>query len=309
MAHWAAMSTTDVSSTRRAPLRLGAVFPQTEIGTDPAAIRAYVEAVEAAGYDYLCVFDHVLGANPNRPGGWSGPYTHETPFHEVMVLLGWIAALTTRLELVTEVLVLPQRQTALVAKQATEIAILSGGRLRLGIGIGWNAVEYESLGMDFRDRGRRVEEQIEVMRRLWREPLVRFQGRWHSIPDAGLNPLPPGGSIPLWMGGTADPALRRAARLAEGWMSTVPVGEALEGRLAVLRSALAEAGRDPERFGIAGRVAWRGDRQAVLADLDRWREVGATHCSVNTMGAGLGTPADHAAVLADVADAWRARQG
>lgn len=285
---------------------LGAVFPQTEIGNDVSALRAYVHAVEAAEYDYVCVFDHVLGASPERPVPLGGPYSHVHPFHEVMVLLGWMAALSHRLELVTEVLVLPQRQTALVAKQAAEIAVLSGGRLRLGVGIGWNHVEFEALGMDFHTRGRRLEEQVEVLRRLWRDPLVRFEGRWHRIEDAGLNPLPPGGTIPLWMGGTADAALRRAARLADGWMSSLPLGDRLEERLATLRAALAETGRDPKGFGVAGRVAWRGDPAAVVADLRAWQALGATHCSVNTMGAGLATPADHAAALEAVATHWRA---
>src|ERR1700730_17841842 len=159
-------------------MKLGAIFPQTESSTDPGALREYVQAVEAIGYAHLGLYDHVLGASPDRPGGWRGPYTHEDLFHEVMVVLGYIAAITTRIELVTEILVLPQRQAARVAKQAAEVDLLSGGRLRLGVGLGWNRVEMEALGMDFTTRGRRSEEQIEVMRRLWTEPLVDFKGEF-----------------------------------------------------------------------------------------------------------------------------------
>ncbi|TMC50603.1 MAG: LLM class F420-dependent oxidoreductase [Chloroflexi bacterium] len=285
-------------------MELGVVFPQTEIGNDRAVIRDYATGVEGAGYDFLVAFDHVLGANPDRPGGWAGPYTHRTPFHEVFVLFGFIAALTSRLELATEVLILPQRQTALVAKQAAEVDVLSGGRLRLGVGLGWNPIEYEALGQNFHDRGRRIEEQVEVLRRLWAEELVTHQGRWHSIPDAGLNPLPVRRSIPIWMGGTAEPALRRVARLADGWMINMPLGPEMEAALESMRGFLREQSRDPAAFGIAGRVSLSDGAEAVLAALRRWRELGATHASVTTMRAGLSGAAAHIEALLALKRAW-----
>jgi probable F420-dependent oxidoreductase len=287
-------------------MQLGAIFPQTEIGDDPTVIRSYAAAVETAGYGHLSVYDHVLGADPDRPGGWAGPYTHRTPFHEVFVLLAHLAAITDRVELVTEVLVLPQRQTALVAKQAAEIDLLSGGRLRLGVGIGWNTVEFEALGEDFATRGKRVEEQIEVLRLLWSRELVTFHGRFHHITAAGINPLPPNRSIPVWIGGAAEVALRRAARLADGLMLNVPVKTAAE-QIALVRGLVTEAGGDPAAFGISGRVTLWDDTDAVLARLREWEALGATHVSVNTMGTGL-APEEHAERLADFAKVWRSRQ-
>ena len=195
-------------------MQIGVVFPQTEIGNDPAAIRDYAQTAEGLGFSHVLAYDHVLGANPQRPGGWSGPYTYLTPFHEVFVLFGYLAAVTHKLGLAAGVIILPQRQTALVAKQAASLDVLSGGRLRLGIGLGWNEVEYTSLNENFHNRGKRIEEQVVLMRRLWTEPLVDFKGKWHTIPDAGLNPLPVQRPIPVWFGGSAEAALRRSlARL------------------------------------------------------------------------------------------------
>ncbi|MGH7747889.1 MAG: LLM class F420-dependent oxidoreductase, partial [Candidatus Dormibacteria bacterium] len=246
-----------------------------------------------------------LGADPDRPGGLNGPYTYKTPFHEVFVLLAHLAAITERVELVTEVLVLSQRQTALVAKQTAEIDLLAGSRLRLGVGIGWNAVEFEALGEDFTTRGRRIEEQIEVLRLLWSRDLVTFHGRFHDISAAGINPLPPRRDIPVWMGGSAEPAIRRAARLADGLMLQVPVKTAA-AQIDLVKGMVAEAGRDPETFGISGRVTLWDDTDAVLARLREWESLGATHVSVNTMGAGL-APEEHAERLADFARVWQAR--
>lgn len=197
-------------------MRIGVVFPQTEIGQDPAVIRDYAQAVESMGFTHLLAFDSVVGANPDRPGGWDSPYTYQHAFHEPFVLFGFCAAVTRRIELVTGVIILPQRQTALVAKQAAEVDVLSGGRLRLGIGVGWNTVEFEALGEYFGNRGKRVEEQLEVMRRLWTQELVTFEGQWHRVPDAGIRPLPVQRPIPIWMGGDSDAVIRRAARLADG---------------------------------------------------------------------------------------------
>ncbi len=290
-------------------MQIGAVFPQTESGDDAADLRNYVTAVEEAGFEFLAAFDHVLGANPERSGGWTGPYTYHHLFHEPLVFFGWVSAFTVRLGLATEILVLPQRQTALVAKQAAEVAVLSGGRLRLGVGLGWNAIEYEALGTSFRDRGARIEEQIGLLRQLWANDLVELDGRWHRIPDAGIRPRPPGGTVPVWMGGMSEPARRRIARIADGWMLNGRVGGETVGRVGEMRAWVGEAGRDPAAFGIAGRAQWTGVIGDVVAQLRTWRELGATHVSVNTMGTGLSRLTEHAAVLRKILDAWRDSEG
>jgi probable F420-dependent oxidoreductase len=288
-------------------MQIGAILPQTEIGDDPAVIRRWAAAVETAGYGHLSVYDHVLGADPGHHGDLGGPYTYNTPFHEVLVLLAHLAAITERIELVTEVLVLPQRQTALVAKQVAEIDLLSSGRMRLGVGIGWNAVEFEALGEDFHTRGRRIEEQIEVLRRLWADELVTVEGRFHRITAAGINPLPPRRGIPVWIGGMAEPALRRAARIADGVMLGVAAKDAAE-TVERVRAMAAEAGRDPATFGISGRITLWEDTGAVMERLRLWEGLGATYLSVNTMGTALGmAPEGHAERLAEFAALWRAR--
>ena len=201
-------------------LRLGAVFPTSDIGDDPVAIRDFAQGVEELGLDHLITYDHVLGADhADRDPPLTGPYTERDAFHEPFVLFGYLAAVTRRLELVVGVLVLPQRQTALVAKQAAEVALLSEGRLRLGIGSGWNWVEYDGLGMPYRSRAGRLEEQVDVLRRLWAEPLVTVHGQHHDIERAGILPMP-GQPIPIWFGGGAEPQLRRAARLGDGFIAS-----------------------------------------------------------------------------------------
>ncbi len=280
-------------------MHLGVVFPQTEIGTDPAVIRDYAQAVEQAGYHHLLVFDHVLGALPERfEGGnlrFRPPYTHESTFHEPMVLFGYLAAITRRLELVTGILILPQRQTALVAKQAAEVDVLTGGRLRLGVGIGWNFTEYEALNEDFHTRGRRVEEQIAVLRRLWTEPVVTFTGRWHHLDRVGINPLPVQRPIPIWMGGMAEAVLKRVARLADGWFPQfTPSSEEGRAMLERLRGYIRAAGRDPASVGIEGRMSvTRGSPDEWVERAEAWRALGATHLSVNTMGGGFTSPQQH----------------
>src|SRR5881296_3866417 len=208
-------------------MKLGVVFPQTEIGSDPAVVRDYAQAAESAGYDHLLVFDHVLGGTLERFDrlGRRPPYTDESPFHEVFVLFGYLGACTQRLELVTGIVILPQRQTALVAKQAAAVDVLTGGRLRLGVGIGWNHVEYEALNEDFHTRGRRVSEQIAVMRKLWTEPVVTFKGSFHHLDRAGINPLPVQRPIPVWMGGMAEPVLKRVAQISDGWFPQFQPGD------------------------------------------------------------------------------------
>lgn len=274
-------------------MQIGAVFPQTEIGADPVAIRDYVQAVEEMGYRHLLIYDHVLGASTATRPDWRGPYTSETQFHEPFVLFGYLAALTRRLELVTGVIILPQRQTALVAKQAAEVDVLSGGRLRLGIGVGWNPVEYEGLNEDFHTRGARSEEQIALLRALWTQPVVTFRGRWHQIDAAGINPLPVQRPIPIWIGGQSEATLRRVARLGDGWFPQRPPDEA-RPMVERLRAYTREAGRPPESVGVEARLSMGLVPESEwAAHADAWRAMGATHLCVNTMGAGLMSPQGH----------------
>lgn len=271
-------------------MRIGVVFPQTEIGNDAATIRDYAQAAEELGFDHVLAYDHVIGANLASRPGWHPPYSHADPFHEPLVLFGYIAGITRKLELVTGIIILPQRQTVLVAKQAAALDVLSGGRLRLGVGLGWNPVEYEALSENFNDRGRRLEEQIAVMRRLWTEELVTFEGRWHKIIDAGINPLPVQRPIPVWFGGSDERALRRLARLGDGWFPLLPPDEQCRAMVDTVRRRAREAGRDPEAIGIEGRIAYSGGSpEAWLKELDAWRQLGATHVSFNTMKAGFKT--------------------
>ena len=275
-------------------MKIGVVFPQTEIGNDPAAIRDYAQTAEGLGFTHVLAYDHVLGANPDRPGGFSGPYTHLTPFHEVFVLLSYLAGVTQRLELVTGILILPQRQTVLVAKQAASLDVLSGGRLRLGVGLGWNEIEYIGLNENFHNRGKRIEEQVSLLRKLWAGPLVDFKGQWHTIPDAGLNPLPVNRSIPIWFGGHAEPVLRRAARLGDGWMPNYPRTAEAQHSLDLLSRLLEEGGRSRQEFGLESRLSYgAGDPRIWEAVMGEWRAAGATHLSFNTMGSGFKTPQEH----------------
>ncbi|MCB9452168.1 MAG: LLM class F420-dependent oxidoreductase [Anaerolineaceae bacterium] len=276
-------------------MQYGVVFPQTEIGSDPIVIRDYAQAAEELGYGYLLAYDHVLGANPERPGGWSGPYTHRETFHEVFTLFAYLAGITSRIGLATGVLILPQRQTALVAKQSAQVDVFSGGRLRLGIGIGWNQVEYAALDEDFTNRGKRSEEQIHVLRELWTKPLVTFQGAYHTIPDAGLNSLPVQRPIPIWIGGGADVVLERVAQLGDGWMANTRSEEQARQMVAKLHTYLEAVGRHPEDCGIDVRIPWREEQtpDERAAAITFWRGLGATHLGINTMGAGLASPQAH----------------
>lgn len=273
-------------------MQVGVTFPQTEIGADPVVVRDYAQAVEGLGYKHLVAFDHVLGADPTNRPGWQG-YTNRDMFHEPFVLFGYLAALT-QLELVPAVIILPQRQTALVAKQAAEVDILTGGKLRLGVGVGWNPVEYEALGKNFNTRGRVIEEQIEVMRLLWSQEIVGYKGRFHTITETGLNPLPVRRSIPVWMGGSADVLLRRVARMGDGWFPQGRPSVQMRETVERLRRYIREAGRDPGTFGIEARMnAREGDLDEWVRQTDGWRDLGATHISINTMGAGFKSPGEH----------------
>ncbi len=280
-------------------MKIGAVFPQTEIGADPGAVREFAQAAEELGYAHLLFYDHVLGADTRIRPDWQGPYSHEDTFHEPLVTFGYLAALTSRIELVTGVIILPQRQTALVAKQAAQADVLSGGRIRLGVGVGWNPVEYEALGENFHDRGKRCEEQVDLLRAFWTNKSIEFRGRWHAIPGAGIKPLPPHGPIPIWFGGgRSDAVLRRIARMGDGWFPQHQPDDEGKARLDRFRELIVEGGRRPEIVGVEARVALqRGGFDGALRDLEAWRGLGATHVSFGTMRAGLASPADHIAAL------------
>jgi probable F420-dependent oxidoreductase len=273
-------------------MQLGVVFPQTELGGDVGAVRAYAQGVEQLGYRHLLVYDHVLGADPSRHAPWTGPYDVNTTFHEPFVLFGFLAGITS-LELVTGVIILPQRQTALVAKQAAEVDLLTNGKFRLGIGVGWNRVEYDGLGQDFTTRGRRSGEQVELMRKLWTTPVVDASIDDEQIVGAGIAPLPVQRPIPVWFGVQSPPAYRRAGRLGDGWFPQVQPGPKLDEAKSIVDQAARDAGRDPSSLGMEGRVSWTGDVDDFARRVESWRAAGATHQSINTMKAGLATVDDH----------------
>lgn len=282
-------------------MKIGVVFPQTDIGSDPVGIRDYAQAVEAMGYTHILAYDHVLGADRTRHATLSGVYGHRDTFHEPFVLFGFLAGLTRRVELVTGIIILPQRQTALVAKQAAAVDVLCGGRLRLGVAVGWNFVEYEALGESFSTRGKRIEEQIEVLRALWTSELVTVEKQWHRITAAGIHPLPQQRPIPIWIGGLSDAALGRAARVAEGWIwsGAIRPGAEAQARVDRAHALVAAAGRDPATFGIEGRLSLfplTPDQWA--SELATWRTMrGITHLCIDTMRLGLTKPEQHIEAL------------
>ncbi|MCA9834090.1 MAG: LLM class F420-dependent oxidoreductase [Thermomicrobiales bacterium] len=266
-------------------IRIGAVFPQNEIGTNPADIARHATTVEAMGLKHLLAFDHVIGGSLAAYPELQGRYNSNTMFHEVFVLFGYLAALTTDLELASGVIILPQRQTALAAKQAAEIDLLSGGRLRLGVGIGWNKIEYEALNENFRNRASRIEDQVSLMRELWCEPLVNHTTPYHSVRDAGILPLPVQRPIPIWFGGSAEPAVRRAARIGDGFMSTTALGPNLDAILGWINDELDRVGKPRSGFGLEGRISMAlGDEDRWKREFAFWREAGATHISLETNG-------------------------
>jgi len=282
-------------------MKTGVVFPQTEIGADPVAVRDYVQAVESLGYAHMMAYDHVLGADTNQHANWEGSYTSESMFHEPFVLFGYLAGVTTTLELVTAVLILSQRQTALVAKQAAEVDLLTGGRLRLGVGVGWNHVEYEALNQDFSNRGRRYAEQIQLLRAFWTNDVVGFDGKYHKVDHAGVNPLPVQRPIPIWMGAGAranpvptDRVLRRVASLADGWFPQMQPGDDAKFTVERLQTFLSEVGRESSSMGMEPRINLAdGNPEIWQAQANAWQSMGATHVSINTMRAGLNSPQDH----------------
>ena len=284
-------------------MKVGAVFPQTAIGADAVAVAEYARRVEALGYDHILAYDHVLGADPSVHRDWRGNYDIHSTFHEPMVLFGYLAGICS-LELVTGIIILPQRQTALVAKQAAEVDILSGGRLRLGVGLGWNRVEYEALGASFAGRGARLAEQVEVLRKLWTNRSVTHRSSHEVITGAGLAPLPLQRPIPIWFGAQAKPALLRAGRLADGWFPQVPPGRQLDDALSHVAAGAKSVGRDPQSIAMEGGVSFGGgDAAAVAREVATWREAGASHVYINTMVAGFQSLDAHLAALAASAEA------
>lgn len=265
-------------------MKLGVVFPQTEIGADADTIARFATTAEDLGYDHIIVYDHVIGAGTASRPDWNGPYTSESMFHEPFVLYGYLGALTKKLELVTAVIILPQRQTVLLAKQAASLDVLTKGRLRLGIGTGWNQVEYEALGESFSNRGVRSEEQIDVLRKLWSDPVISYDGRWHKITEAGLNPLP-GRQIPIWLGGMASQVIDRVARIADGWFPFFNPN--LSEQLQQLRVIARRNGRDPDEIGIEVMTPLGDASEKQLDQLKKLRDMGVTHSSVVTMNVGL----------------------
>jgi probable F420-dependent oxidoreductase len=290
----------------RPSLKVGVIFPQTECGTDVAAITEFVRGVEAMGFDHLFVADHVLGADPRfHPHPSLATYSHEAVVHEALTLMAYLAAITSRLTLATGILILPQRQTALVAKQAAEIDVLSGGRLRLGIGVGWNAVEFEALNETFENRGRRSAEQIALLRALWTQQVVDFRGKFHRISHAGINPMPIQRPIPIWFGVGSrdqpvppDAALKRIGRLADGWSPNFAPDTQGQALVARVHHYAREAGRDPAQLPLEGRIRLAGHSpDGWVKQVEAWKALGATFVIAEARGAGLSFPDEHLAAL------------
>jgi probable F420-dependent oxidoreductase len=282
-------------------MKVGVVLPQTEIGPDVGGVRSYGQGVEALGFDHIVAYDHVVGADPAVYAGWDGPYDIDTQFHEPFVLFGYLAACTS-LELVTGITILPQRPTVLVAKQAAEVDLLTGGRFRLGVGIGWNTVEYDALGQDFSTRGRRLEEQVALLRSLWTTRSVTMIGRFDQVTGVGIAPPPIQRPIPIWFGGATPKAFRRAGRLGDGWLPMMQPGPQLDAALETVAAGAEEAGRDPANIGMEGRLDWRGDLDDLVRRAETWRKAGASHLSINTMRGGLATVDGHLGALGQVAE-------
>ena len=284
-------------------MQIGVAYPQNELRGDPTAVWRIGRAVEDLGFDHLLAYDHVLGAvHADRTPELAGPYTEHDPFHDPFVMFAYLAGITERIGFATGILILPQRQTALVARQAADVDLLSGGRLRLGVGVGWNRVEYEALGMRFTDRGKRIEEQIAVLRALFTEEIVDFTGRWHRIDRAGLNPMPVQRPIPIWMGGgwnarertIIEPAVRRIAAIADGWFTHLPPNEDGRAGMETFQRFVEEAGRDPAKLPVEGRIpAAKNGPEEWKRGIDAFQRMGMTSVELTTMGAGFRTLDEH----------------
>ena len=255
-------------------MQISAWFPTRDIGTDPVRVRDWAQAAEELGYDHIEVPDHVFGATARD--GWSPRYTEQDPFHETFVTLGFLAAVTTTIGLASGVLILPQRQTGVVAKQAAQVDILSGGRLRLGVGVGWNHVEYEALNEDWKSRGTRQREQVDVLKKLWCDDLVSYQGRFHQFTEVNITPRPVQRPIPVWFGGSSDAVVKRAAQIGDGWMPIMAPDHEAEAKLEQLRNHLSDCGRDTSAFGIEGWLRMdKADPDEWSVAAEGWRKLGA----------------------------------
>ena len=280
-------------------MQIGAVLSQNEIGMDVAALRDYTQAVRDLGYDFLVAADHVMGADPAAHPELERVFSIESLIHEPLTLFAFLAGVAPRLGLLTSVVILPQRQTALVAKQSAEIDVLTSGRFRLGVGIGWNPVEFEALGVPFARRARRFEEQIVVLRRLWTERVVTFDGRYHTLRAAGINPRPIQQPIPIWIGASAEMAVKRATRIADGYLPLSPLEGGWQATIEKVHGWLREVGRDPATFGLEGRLnAGAGTPDDWHKTVEMWRGFGASHLSVGT--GGVGGPDAHVQRLREV---------
>lgn len=267
-------------------MQIGAVFPHNEIGTDPGAIKAYAQGVEAMGITHLLIYDHVLGADPDREGGFRGPYDKDVAFHEPFTTFAFIAGVTDKIDLITTVMILPQRQTVLAAKQAAEVALLSNNRFKLGIGVGWNELEYVGLNETFNNRGRRQEEQVDVMRKLWSEDSLDYTGEYHRIDKASINPRP-SKTIPIWFGGSAPALLDRVARLGDGWIPLMGANDKAKACIDTIKQTREAAGLSFDNFGIQAQAQYAGGSpERWRKHAEAWREMGCTHLAIATHNAG-----------------------
>ena len=266
-------------------MEIGAVFPHNEIGTDPQAIKDYAQGVEELGVTHLLIYDHVLGADRDRPGGFEGPYDKDVAFREPFTTFAFIAAVTKKLDMITTVMILPQRQTVLVAKQAAELAILSNNRFKLGIGVGWNTVEYTGLNENFKNRGKRQEEQVELMRLLWESEVLEYKGDYHHIDKASINPRP-SKSVPIWFGGGAPQLIERCADLGDGWIPLMGPNEAARKTLAAIKEKRESKGLDWDNFGVQAQAQYAGgDAERWNKHAEKWRNLGASHLAIATHNA------------------------
>ena len=266
-------------------MEIGAVFPHNEIGTDPQAIKDYARGVEELGVTHLLIYDHVLGADRDRPGGFEGPYDKDVAFHEPFTTFAFIAAVTKKLDMITTVMILPQRQTVLVAKQAAELAILSNNRFKLGIGVGWNTVEYTGLNENFKNRGKRQEEQVELMRLLWESEVLEYKGDYHHIDQASINPRP-SKSVPIWFGGGAPQLIERCADLGDGWIPLMGPNEAARKTLAAIKAKRESKELDWDNFGVQAQAQYAGgDAERWNKHAEKWRNLGASHLAIATHNA------------------------
>ena len=287
-------------------MQIGAVLPHNEIGTDPGAIKAYAQGVEAMGITHLLIYDHVLGADPDREGGFRGPYDKDVAFHEPFTTFAFIAGVTDKIDLITTVMILPQRQTVLAAKQAAEVALLSNNRFKLGIGVGWNELEYVGLNETFNNRGRRQEEQVDVMRKLWSEDSLDYTGEYHRIDKASINPRP-SKTIPIWFGGSAPALLDRVARLGDGWIPLMGANDKAKACINTIKQTREAAGLSFANFGIQAQAQYAGGSpERWRKHAEAWREMGCTHLAIATHNAGPTNVDGH---LARIGEYQQALQG